>query len=89
MFSYLSPEARVPKDNPLRPIRLLVDSALNDLSPLFRDMYSHTGRPSIAPEQLLLALPLQILYSIRSERMLAEQLNYNLFVSLVCRAFHE
>lgn len=78
MFSYLSPEARVPKDHPLRPIRLMVDSALNDLSPLFRKMYSHTGRPSIAPEQLLRALLLQILYSIRSERMLVEQLDYNL-----------
>lgn len=78
MFSYLSPETRVPKDHPLRPIRIMVDNALIDLAPLFKEMYSHTGRPSIAPEQLLRALLLQILYSIRSERMLAEQLDYNL-----------
>jgi transposase len=78
MFSYLSPEARVPKDHPLRPIRILVDNALTDLAPLFREMYSHTGRPSIPPEQLLRALLLQVLYTIRSERMLVEQLDYNL-----------
>ena len=78
MFSYVSPEARVPKDHPLRPIRIMVDNALADLSPLFRDMYSHTGRPSIPPEQLLKALLLQVLYTIRSERMLVEQLDYNL-----------
>ena len=78
MFSYLSPEARVPKDHPLRPIRILVDNALADLAPLFREMYSHTGRPSIPPEQLLRALLLQVLYTIRSERILVEQLDYNL-----------
>lgn len=78
MFSYISPEARVPKDHPLRPIRIMVDNALADLAPLFKEMYSHTGRPSIPPEQLLRALLLQILYSIRSERMLVEQLDYNL-----------
>lgn len=78
MFSYLSPESRVPKDHPLRPIRIMVDNALGDLAPLLREMYSHTGRPSIAPEQLLRALLLQMLYSIRSERMLVEQLDYNL-----------
>lgn len=78
MFSYISPESRVPKDHPLRPIRIMVDNALLDLAPLFKEMYSHTGRPSIPPEQLLRALLLQILYSIRSERMLVEQLNYNL-----------
>jgi len=78
MFSYLSPEARVPKDHPLRPIRIMVDNALADLAPLFREMYSHTGRPSIPPEQLLRALLLQVLYTIRSERMLVEQLDYNL-----------
>jgi transposase len=78
MFSYISPEARVPKDHPLRPIRAMVDSALDDLAPLFRQMYSHTGRPSIPPEQLLRASLLQVLYSIRSERMLVEQLDYNL-----------
>ena len=78
MFSYVSPEARVPKDHPLRPIRIMVDSALNDLAPLFGEMYSHTGRPSIPPEQLLRASLLQVLYTIRSERMLVEQLDYNL-----------
>ena len=78
MFSYISPEARVPKDHPLRPIRIMVDNALVDLAPLFKEMYSHTGRPSIPPEQLLRALLLQIFYSIRSERMLVEQLDYNL-----------
>jgi hypothetical protein len=77
MFSYVSPEARIPKDHPLRPIRIMVDNALNDLAPLFREMYSHTGRPSIPPEQLLRASLLQVLYSIRSERMLVEQLDYN------------
>ena len=78
MFSYVSLEARVPKDHPLRPVRIMVDNALLDLAPLFKEMYSHNGRPSIAPEQLLRALLLQILYSIRSERMLVEQLDYNL-----------
>src|SRR6056297_2192906 len=78
LFSYVSPEARVPKDHPLRPIRIMVDNALNDLAPLFGEMYSHTGRPSIPPEQLLRASLLQVLYTIRSERMLVEQLDYNL-----------
>lgn len=78
MFSYVSPEARVPKDHPLRSIRIMVDNSLNDLASLFREMYSHTGRPSIPPEQLLRASLLQVLYSIRSERMLVEQLDYNL-----------
>ena len=78
MFSYISPEARVPKDHPLRPIQIMVDNALFDLTPLFKEMYSHTGRPSIPPEQILRALLLQIFYSIRSERMLVEQLEYNL-----------
>ena len=78
MFSYISPEARVPKEHPLRPIQIMVDNALFDLAPLFKEMYSHTGRPSIPPEQILRALLLQIFYSIRSERMLVEQLEYNL-----------
>ena len=78
MFSYISPEARVPKEHPLRPIQIMVDNALYDLAPLFKEMYSHTGRPSIPPEQILRALLLQIFYSIRSERMLVEQLEYNL-----------
>lgn len=78
LWSYLSPEARVPKDHPLRPIRVLVDRALVDLDPLFRRLYSKIGRPSIAPEMLLRALVLQILYSIRSERLLLEHLDADL-----------
>ena len=78
MFSYLSPEQRVPKDHPLRRIRVLCDIALKALSHQFDEMYSDIGRPSIAPENLLRALLLQIFYTIRSERMLMEQLNYNL-----------
>ena len=88
LFSYVSPEARIPRDHPLRPIRKMVDSALKDLSPLLEEMYSHTGRPSIAPEQLLRALLLQILYSIRSERMLVEQTGLQSVVSLVCGPVH-
>src|ERR1700675_498497 len=78
IFSYISPEQRVPKDHPLRPIRILVNEALQALSREFDRMYSGMGRPSIAPEKLLRALLLQILYTIRSERMLMEQLDYNL-----------
>jgi transposase len=78
MFSYLSPEERVPKDHPLRPIRALVDGVLKELSRQFDTLYSHTGRPSIAPEKLLRALLLQVLYTIRSERLLMEQLDDNL-----------
>jgi transposase len=78
MFSYVSPERRVPKDHPLRPIREIVDAALKELSPRFEEMYSRTGRPSIPPEKLLRALLLQVFYTIRSERLLMEQLDYNL-----------
>jgi transposase len=78
MFSYISPEQRVPSDHPLRPIREYCDKVLLQLSPLFEAMYSELGRPSIAPERLLRALLLQVLYTVRSERMLMEQLNYNL-----------
>ena len=78
MFSYVSPEARVPGDHPLRPIREMVDESLKALSPVFDEMYASFGRPSIAPEKLLRSLLVQILYSIRSERMLMEQLEYNL-----------
>jgi transposase len=78
MFSYLSPEARVPQDHPLRPIRNMVNQALTELSGEFQAMYSREGRPSIAPEKLLRALLLQVLYTIRSERLLMEQLDYNL-----------
>jgi transposase len=78
LFSYLSCEARVPKDHPLRPIRTLVDEALTVLSPAFEQLYSDIGRPSIPPEKLLRALLLQAFYSVRSERQLMEQLDYNL-----------
>ena len=78
MFSYLSPEAMVPPDHPLRAIRPLVNAALERLSPSLRQMYSLIGRPSIPPEQLLRALLLQALFSVRSERQLMEQLTYNM-----------
>src|SRR5690606_19991181 len=78
LFSYLSPESRIPKRHPLRPIRAMVDKALSELSTSFEEMYASAGRPSIAPEKLLRALLLQIFYSIRSERLLCEQLDYNL-----------
>jgi transposase len=78
MFSYLSPEERVPDNHPLRPIRTMVDVALKALSPAFGCLYSVFGRPSIPPEKLLRALLLQVLYTVRSERMLMEQLEYNL-----------
>lgn len=78
MFSYISAEKRVPKDHPLRAIRTMVDVVLKDMSPLFESLYAKTGRPSIAPERLLRALLLQVLYSVRSERLLMEQLDYNL-----------
>jgi len=78
MFSYISPEARVPKDHPLRPLRRMVDTVLTELSPEFDALYSRVGRPSIPPEKLLRALLLQALYTVRSERLLMEQLDYNL-----------
>src|SRR6202162_5397929 len=78
MFSYISPEKRVPADHPLRPIRKMVDEILKEMSPQFQKLYSDVGRPSIAPERLLRALLLQIFYSVRSERLLMEQLDYNL-----------
>ena len=78
MFSYLSPEQRVPADHPLRPIRTLVNRVLARLDDRFEQMYADLGRPSIAPEKLLRALLVQVLYSIRSERLLMEQLAYNL-----------
>lgn len=78
MFSYLSPEKRVPVEHPLRPIRAMVDTVLKEMSPRFAKLYADVGRPSIAPERLLRALLLQICYSVRSERLLMEQLDYNL-----------
>jgi len=78
VFSYVSPEQRVPTDHPLRPLRAIVDGALGELQPRFNKLYAKTGRPSIAPQRLLRALLLQLLYSVSSERMLMEQLDYNL-----------
>ena len=80
LFSYVSPEQRVPADQPLRAIRTLTDEALRSLSRRFAGLYSTTGRPSIPPEQLLRALVLQVLYTVRSERLLMEELNYNLLL---------
>src|SRR6478672_12941257 len=78
IFSYVSPEERVRKDHPLRTIRALVDEVLQQLSPRFDAMYAKVGRPSIPPEQLLRALLLQMLYSVRSERLLMEEMDYNI-----------
>jgi len=78
MFSYVPLEQRIPADHPLRPIRAMTDDALRGMSRKFGSLYSHTGRPSIPPEQLLRALVVQVLYSVRSERLLMEQLEYNL-----------
>ena len=78
MFSYLSAEDRVPADHPLRILRDLVDPILERLSPQLAALYPRTGRRSIAPEKLLRALLLQVLYTIRSERQLMEQLDYNI-----------
>src|SRR5579864_6694101 len=77
VFSYILPEQRVPQDHPLRAIRAMVDAVLHDLSPAFDRLYSKVGRPSIPPERLLRALLIQVLYTIRSERQLMEQLDYN------------
>lgn len=78
LFVYLSPESFVPKDHPLRPIRHMVDAALENLSPVFSKMYSHTGRPSIPPERLLKAMLLQVLYSIPSNVKLVEQIHFSI-----------
>jgi transposase len=78
MFSYVSPEQRVPRDHPLRPVRELVDEILRDMSREFDRLYASVGRPSIPPERLLRAQLLHIFYSIRSERLLMEQLDYNI-----------
>jgi transposase len=78
LFSYVSCEARVPADHPLRLIRAVVDEALEVLSPEFERLYARVGRPGIAPEKLLRGLLLQAFYSVRSERQLMEQINYNL-----------
>ncbi len=78
LFSYISPEERVPASHPLRKVRELVREVLTALNRSFAKLYSHEGRPSIPPEQLLSALLLQALYGIRSERQLMEQVDYNL-----------
>ena len=77
MFSYISAERRVPMDHPLRAVRAMADAALGELGPRFEALYARNGRPSIAPEKLLRALLLQVLYTVRSERLLMEQLDYN------------
>lgn len=78
MFSYGSLSQRVPEGHPLRRVRVLADEAMSSLEPRFERMYSRMGRPSIPPEHLLRALLLQMLYTVRSERMLMEQMEYNL-----------
>src|ERR1700732_1427875 len=78
MFSYVFPEQRIPQDHPLRAIRALVDDVLRDMSREFDRLYAAIGRPSIPPERLLRAQLLQIFYTIRRERLLMEQLDYNL-----------
>jgi transposase len=78
VFSYISPEQRVPQDHPLRSLRAMTDEALQQLQSRYNRLYAKTGRPSIAPEKLLRALLLQALHSVRSEQMLMEQLDYNL-----------
>ena len=78
LFSYISPEARIPAAHPLRPIRDLAREILRQMTRSFGRLYASEGRPSIPPEQLIAALLLQALFSIRSERQLIEQLNYNL-----------
>lgn len=78
MFSYISADERVPKDHPLRAVRTLVDEVLRDMSREFDGLYARVGRPSIPPERLLRAQLLQVFYTIRSETLLMEQLDYNL-----------
>ena len=78
LYSYVSPEQRVPADHPLRPIRRMANIVLERLSPQLDALYSAVGRPSIPPEKLLRALLLQVLYTLRSERLLMEELDYNL-----------
>jgi|SRR6516164_1497087 len=81
MFSYIRPEQRIPANHPLGKVRELVREVLEELNHSFGRLYSHEGRPSIPPEQLLSALLLQVFYSIRSERQLMEPLDYNLVMN--------
>jgi transposase len=78
MLSRVAPEQRVPKAHPLRRIKELADGALRSLSPTFDEMYANGGRPSVPPERLLKATLLMALYSVRSDRLFCEQLDYNL-----------
>ncbi len=78
MFSYRFLEDRIPEDHPLRVMRTMVDQALAEMEPVLRELYSQSGRPSIPPERLLRALLLQVLYTVRSERQLMEELEYSL-----------
>jgi transposase len=82
MLMIIEPGDRVPKEHPLRRVKELADAALTQLSPLFDEMYSEIGRPSIPPERLLKASLLMALYTVRSERMFSEQLDYNLLFRL-------
>ena len=88
VFSYVSAEQRIPHGHPLRQLRVTANAALRDLKPRFSRLCAKTGRPSIAPEKLLRALLLQVLYSVRSERMLMEQLDYSLLFRWVCWTEH-
>jgi hypothetical protein len=88
LYSYVSPEQRVPSDHPLRAIRQMTNTVLERLSRQFDQLYSGVGRPSIPPEKLLRALLLQVLYTIRSERLLMEELDYITVVPLVCGLEH-
>jgi transposase len=78
MYSYVSPEERVRENHPLRKIRVMTDEALKNMSERFDEMYAKTGRPSVAPEKLLRAQLIQMLYSVRSERLLMEEIDYSL-----------
>ena len=78
VFSYLSPEERVRKNHPLRAVRAMTDEILREMSPVFDSMYAQRGRPSIPPEKLLRAQLLQMLYSVRSERLLMEEIDYSM-----------
>ena len=78
MFSYISLEERIREDHPLRAVRKLADEVLKSMSGKLDELYSDVGRPSIAPERLFRALLLQAFYSIRSERLLMEQLDYSM-----------
>src|SRR5215831_6287605 len=88
LYSYVSPEQRVPADHPLRAIRRMANTVLERLSPQLDALYSAVGRPSIPPEKLLRAWLLQVLYTLRSERLLMEELDYNLLFRWFCRLEH-